>query len=195
MEKQGPLGIRFASVGANSFTSSRHAAARPVGHRPNLGLPGADERHDALRPDRHMAGVGNQRVEIDMEARRQLYFGQKSVSPRQPWARSAAPSANRSAESCACPPRSGGCHPPVQRPTRSPAPTPRLPICNEVSFRSPWVPVFADGSYCALMSTHPSRVQRHPCRAWFRDAGSLAPVISLATAPSCECVNLIEKRR
>ena len=47
-----------------------------VGHGIDLRLAGADEGDDALRPDRHMARIGNERIEADMEAVRQLDLGQ-----------------------------------------------------------------------------------------------------------------------
>ena len=47
------------------------ACAVAVGHRPDLVLARADEGHDALRADRHMACVGNDRVKVDVETGRQ----------------------------------------------------------------------------------------------------------------------------
>ena len=43
-----------------------------VGDRIDVGLAGADEGHDALRPNRHVAGIGDERVEADVEAVRQF---------------------------------------------------------------------------------------------------------------------------
>ena len=44
------------------------AAARAVGDGPDLRLAGADEGDDALRAYRHVPRVGDERVEVDMEA-------------------------------------------------------------------------------------------------------------------------------
>jgi hypothetical protein len=43
-----------------------------IRHRPDAGLAGSDEDHDALRADRHVARVRNDGIEIDLEARRQV---------------------------------------------------------------------------------------------------------------------------
>jgi hypothetical protein len=51
------------------------AAARAIGHDPGFRLAGADECCDALRADRDMPCVRHQRVERDLEARRQLDLG------------------------------------------------------------------------------------------------------------------------
>ena len=162
MEKQGPLGS--ASQRRSELLDLVRDAGLRDGRSPPKSWPCGCRRRSRCLAARPPCGERRERARRGRYGSRAaaLIFGQNLVSPRQPWGRSAEPSANRSAESCACPPRSGGCHPPVQRPTRSPAPTPRLPKCNEVSFRSPWVPVFADGSYCALMSTHPSRAPAPP---------------------------------
>ena len=52
--------------------SRRRCHVVSVGHRPYLVLAGANEGHNALRADRHMPRVGNKRVKVDMEPRRQL---------------------------------------------------------------------------------------------------------------------------
>jgi hypothetical protein len=48
------------------------ARTRAIGHRPDLVLAGADEGHDALRADRHVARVGNKGVELNVEPGRQF---------------------------------------------------------------------------------------------------------------------------
>ena len=44
-----------------------HPVAVAVHHRPNLFLFGADEQHRALRRERHMAGVGHQRIQRNLK--------------------------------------------------------------------------------------------------------------------------------
>ena len=47
-----------------------------IRHRVDLGLARADERHDALRTDGDVARVRHQRVQRNVESRRQLDLGQ-----------------------------------------------------------------------------------------------------------------------
>ena len=53
-----------------------HAVLVAVGDRPRLALARADEHHHALRPDRHMAGIRHDRIEVDLEPGRQLDAGE-----------------------------------------------------------------------------------------------------------------------
>jgi hypothetical protein len=48
------------------------ARARAIGHRPDLALARADKGYDALRTDRHVARVGDERIELNVEALRQF---------------------------------------------------------------------------------------------------------------------------
>src|ERR1700735_448391 len=48
------------------------ARARAIGHRPDLALARADKGYDALRTDRHVARVGDERIELNVEAGRQF---------------------------------------------------------------------------------------------------------------------------
>ena len=53
-----------------------HAAARAVGHHPDFRFARADKGRDALRADRDVAGIRHQRVQRNVEARRQFDLGQ-----------------------------------------------------------------------------------------------------------------------
>ena len=53
-----------------------HAVLVAVGDGPDLALARADERHHALRADRHVARVRHDGVEADLEAARQLDAGE-----------------------------------------------------------------------------------------------------------------------
>ena len=46
-----------------------------VGHRVDQFLAGTDEGNDTSRPNGHMAGIGNRRIEADLEAVGNFYLG------------------------------------------------------------------------------------------------------------------------
>jgi hypothetical protein len=50
----------------------RHPVLVAVGHDPGIVLAGSDKDRDPLGANRHMAGVGDDCIELDLEARRQL---------------------------------------------------------------------------------------------------------------------------
>src|ERR1700722_4901546 len=45
-----------------------------ISHRPDLALAGADEGHNTLRADRHVARIGNKGIELNMEPGGSLIF-------------------------------------------------------------------------------------------------------------------------
>ena len=49
----------------------RNAVFVAVGNRPDLGIAGANEGHNDLRSDGHVARIGNDGIELDLEAVRQ----------------------------------------------------------------------------------------------------------------------------
>ena len=53
-----------------------NAAAGAVGHHPDFRFAGADKCRDALRADRDVARIRHQRVQRNVEARRQFDLGQ-----------------------------------------------------------------------------------------------------------------------
>ena len=70
--QQMPSGAFLAIDGANSLTSLAVRRAGAVGDGPHRGLAGADEGHVGVRRDGEVTRVGNDGIERDLEARRQL---------------------------------------------------------------------------------------------------------------------------
>ncbi len=68
----GPVGDRQLERLGEALHLVRHPVLVAVGDDPGIVLAGADEDRDALRPHRHVAGVGHDGVELDLEARRQI---------------------------------------------------------------------------------------------------------------------------
>ncbi len=67
-----PVGNGELDRRREGFDLVGHAVVIAIGDGPDVGLAGADERHRSLRRDRHVPGVGDDRVERDFESRWQL---------------------------------------------------------------------------------------------------------------------------
>ena len=59
-------------AGREAFDFLGVAVLVAVGDRPDIGLAGADEHGADIAADRHVPGIGNDRVDLDLEAGRQL---------------------------------------------------------------------------------------------------------------------------